>query len=421
MVNLEPIKKKIQQRLLQKQRLLGSKNREIQSGVNQLTFNNSIPRLTYDKLATRTPFLRMTSGLEQPIILMGGELEDDGSVVSGYEDIYGPRRLDVYEDGELIGSGDTANSFKRPLPGVKSVEAQFQGGLKASRKATVNWSCWSFEDITRLTPHFLSHGKTVLLEWGWIYNQKSLQNIPSFIDATTGRISESAFEDKYVNSILESGGDFDMMIGIVKNFEYTTRSDGGFDCQTILSSVGVNLLKNPLVNRATSVSSATSTLDENEERLKLISKLKDASKDTAFGPDLSGANIGGQEEEKLLALDTDVTFKLLIENIDNYILNEIGKLDTKSQGQIKLKRSVASDLFQPGDEFGERGILIRNHDGILVPWHVRVVEDEGQWNLEFHSTNCLPSTRWHRPRHWRWVRRIWLNRIVIFRATGHRC
>ena len=49
-------------------------------------------------------------------------------------------------------------------------------------------------------------------------------------------------------------------------------------------------------------------------------------------------------------------------------------------------------MFQPGDEFGERGILIRDHDGILVPWHVRVVEDEGQWNLEFHSSNCSPST-----------------------------
>ena len=54
---------------------------------------------------------------------------------------------------------------------------------------------------------------------------------------------------------------------------------------------------------------------------------------------------------------------------------------------------VASDLFQPGDEFGERGILIRDHDGILVPWYARVVEDQGQWNLEFHSTNCSPSTR----------------------------
>ena len=64
------------------------------------------------------------------------------------------------------------------------------------------------------------------------------------------------------------------------------------------------------------------------------------------------------------------------------------------QEQLRgLNDGVASDLFQPGDEFGERGILIRNHDGILVPWYVRVVDEQGQWKLEFHSTNCSPSTR----------------------------
>ncbi|DAC54500.1 MAG TPA: hypothetical protein D7H78_02705, partial [Candidatus Poseidoniales archaeon] len=65
-----------------------------------------------------------------------------------------------------------------------------------------------------------------------------------------------------------------------------------------------------------------------------------------------------------------------------------------NQEQLRgVNDGVASDLFQPGDEFGERGILIRDHDGILVPWYVRVVEEDGQWNLEFHSTNCSPSTR----------------------------
>jgi len=65
-----------------------------------------------------------------------------------------------------------------------------------------------------------------------------------------------------------------------------------------------------------------------------------------------------------------------------------------NQEQLRgVNDGVASDLFQPGDEFGERGILIRDHDGILVPWYVRVVENQGQWNLEFHSTHCSPSTR----------------------------
>ena len=30
--------------------------------------------------------------------------------------------------------------------------------------------------LDRLVPHFLSVGKTVGLEWGWVYNKKQFQN-----------------------------------------------------------------------------------------------------------------------------------------------------------------------------------------------------------------------------------------------------
>ena len=65
-----------------------------------------------------------------------------------------------------------------------------------------------------------------------------------------------------------------------------------------------------------------------------------------------------------------------------------------NQEQLRgVNDGVASDLFQPGDEFGERGILIRDHDGILVPWHIQIFVEQEQWYLEFHSTHCSPSTR----------------------------
>ncbi|MAR46458.1 MAG: hypothetical protein CMA41_01450 [Euryarchaeota archaeon] len=63
-----------------------------------------------------------------------------------------------------------------------------------------------------------------------------------------------------------------------------------------------------------------------------------------------------------------------------------------NQEQLKgINDGVAGDLFQPGDEFGERGILIRDHDGVLVPWHARIVDNDGQWDVEFHSLNCSPT------------------------------
>ena len=134
MIDLTPIDERIQKRLFQKMELLGRAN---------VSPNNPTDRdgLTLQNLSNRTTFIRMTSGLERPVILMGGELEDDGSMISGYYDMYGPRRLDVYEDGELIGAGDTANKFKRPMPGIKSIDVNFKGGVRALREETISWTC----------------------------------------------------------------------------------------------------------------------------------------------------------------------------------------------------------------------------------------------------------------------------------------
>ena len=63
-----------------------------------------------------------------------------------------------------------------------------------------------------------------------------------------------------------------------------------------------------------------------------------------------------------------------------------------NQEQLKgINDGVASDLFQPGDTFGEQGVLIRDHDGVLVSWHAEILENLGQWTVEFYSANCSPS------------------------------
>jgi len=63
-----------------------------------------------------------------------------------------------------------------------------------------------------------------------------------------------------------------------------------------------------------------------------------------------------------------------------------------NQDQLKgINDGVASDLFQPGETFGEQGVLIRDHDGVLVSWHAEIVENLGQWTVEFHSENCSPT------------------------------
>jgi len=181
MINLTPIAEAIQKRLFQKMKLLGRTGNTPNKPV-------SLGGLTNNQLSVRSTFIRMSSGLEEPVILMGGELNKDGEITAGYDDIYGPRKINTYkkdEFGKVLDpvetSGVTENKFKRPMPGIKSIDVNFKGGQRAIRSGTVSWTCWSFEEIDRLMPHFLSVGKTVLLEWGWVYDENSIKQMPTLL------------------------------------------------------------------------------------------------------------------------------------------------------------------------------------------------------------------------------------------------
>ena len=86
MINLTPIAKNIQKRLFEKMKVLG---RETSTKPNQSVKGGN--RLTHAKMATRSTFLRMTSGATYAVIFMGGELKPDDSMAEGYKDIYGSR------------------------------------------------------------------------------------------------------------------------------------------------------------------------------------------------------------------------------------------------------------------------------------------------------------------------------------------
>ena len=322
MINLTPIAEAIQKRLFQKMKLLGRTGNTPNNPV-------SVGGLTNNQLSVRSTFIRMSSGLEEPVILMGGELNKDGKMTAGYDEIYGPRKINTYkkdEFGKVLDSVEksnmTTNEFKRPMPGIKSIDVQFKGGQRAIRIGTVSWTCWSFEEIDRLMPHFLSVGKTILLEWGWVYDENSIQQMPTFIG--NDGIKKEAYT-RYKNSVLDANGDFDMLIGVVSNFDYTTRADGGFDCTTKISSMGVNLLANP--TPAKGVGGVTPELDlTGKESAK---ELKD--------------KLTSKEAESLIVVP-NITLKDMVEHIDHYCADKISKKQTFSAGRQTRKEIL--DKYQ---------------------------------------------------------------------------
>ena len=82
MVELSPIPRKIQQRLLEKMRALARVTRYSDESTTQLSPND---------MNSRSTFIKMVSGLENPVVLMGGELVNN-QIQSGFDQIYGSRK-----------------------------------------------------------------------------------------------------------------------------------------------------------------------------------------------------------------------------------------------------------------------------------------------------------------------------------------
>jgi len=326
MINLTPIAKPIQERLFEKMRVLGR-------GKKYIGQPSKADELQLQDMATRTTFIRMTSGQEHPVVMMGGELSNDKEMMAGFADIYGPKtygKTDTGPLGEKIklssknqyyykeqGSGKAVvvdnpnittkhpNTFKRPIPGIKSIDVQFKGGVRALRQATISWTCWSFEDLDRLMPHFLSHGKTVALEWGWVYNKNQFSQLDTLIKSD-GAIDENGFKN-YRNNINKSKGDFDFMNGVIKNFEYTSRDDGGFDCKTDIVSTGVSILNGNSVSGNSANRLKLYDIRESDTPNEILRKLNEIKDD--------------DEKLKQIFFDSDLSFSIFMTRFDRWLLN----------------------------------------------------------------------------------------------------
>jgi len=402
MISLTPIPNRIQKRLFEKMKVLGR--------TSTYPNNSSNGVLTHDKMATRSTFLRMTSGQTNPVILTGGKLKDDGNTSSGYDDIYGPRIYSVRDEENIeyneaiantIFEGiqtleestdvGTAGSFrssvksevfsnknKRPMPGVKSIDVSFKGGVKALREATISWTCWDWKELDYLMPHFLAHGKTVMVEWGWVYDNTTLQDLPDFIreDPTGDKyISVDAYNN-YRNKVINADGDFDLMVGVIKNFEYTTREDGGFDCQTIISSVGVSIINNIEPNKSIISPSTIYDLSLKEDKKDIETKLKNST---------------GDDTDNLIKLDTTVSFKAFLYDLDRFIARECFRKPETRENAISF-RSPDSDVnFPDSSILYEKNKFIVAKTGKLVD---KLGNDNSDWWANFRQGEIWVRWGW---------------------------
>lgn len=198
------------------------------------------------------------------VTIMGGTLGEDDKMFHGFKDLYSQGEHGSGKtDGPLDPQSTEGAKSYRPIPGIKDITVTYKGGLSAIREATINWTCWSFEDLEKLTPHFMAHGKGVLIEWGWSIPVKKKGDIPETSLITTEEMIDGRAYSLLQDNIIANAGNYDAMAGIITNWEWSLRDDGGFDCTTTIVSRGVNILQGDTSGTGTKVTNKEGQLEPN--------------------------------------------------------------------------------------------------------------------------------------------------------------
>lgn len=182
--------------------------------------------------------------MAQKYILFGGILDAQGRVRGGINN-----DKELYSLKTPLGTPHVMG--RRPMPGITSINVETIGAYGSLRKAVVNFVCWDIKQLEELEPLYMRPGYQVLLEWGWtpyIDNNNNLNNsINSYTDKiengknaffSNGNKNSDEINKELFNKTKLSGGNYGGFFGVVENFSWESRDDGGYNCRTIILSVG---------------------------------------------------------------------------------------------------------------------------------------------------------------------------------------
>ena len=177
-----------------------------------------------------------TNSLAKQYVLLGGTLLDNDKLRSGVGD-----RTKAYS--AVSPSGKTNRLGIRPMPGITSIDVKSLSAYGSLREVIVNFQCWDIKQLEDLELLYMRPGYTVLVEWGWLpyldNNGQLATSIPQFYDILNkSNTKRSDIFDALHKKCLALGGNYDAMYGYIKNYQWSARQDGGYDCQATVISTG---------------------------------------------------------------------------------------------------------------------------------------------------------------------------------------
>jgi hypothetical protein len=181
------------------------------------------------------------STLAKNYVLLGGTLYN-GKLRSGVgmdNKAYSLNSTTVNSDGTVKQEPNRLGI--RPMPGITSIDVKSKSAYGSLREVVVNFNCWDIRQLEELELLYMRPGYSVLVEWGWapyLDNNGKLQNNISFTDDVLngGVPKEQIWKNIFIKA--SKDGNYDAHYGFIKNYSWSARPDGGYDCTSTIISIG---------------------------------------------------------------------------------------------------------------------------------------------------------------------------------------
>lgn len=191
----------------------------------------------------RNAWIRMTSAvnvngsdsLAKQYILLGGTINNNGTPKSGV----GNTTNNAYST--VTPGGETNRLGIRPMPGITGIEVKSKSAYGSLREVTVNFNAWDIRQLEDLELLYMRPGYSVLVEWGWapyLTNSKTLGNTINFNDSVLNGNKSKENIWKEIHEKAAGDGNYDALYGFIKNYSWSARDDGGYDCTVTVISIG---------------------------------------------------------------------------------------------------------------------------------------------------------------------------------------
>ena len=329
-------------------------------GDNTLAYNNVLLG------GTKAQTVRTKGGIDttpnyNPIIL-----NDDQTILAGQP------RTNQYNNYASLGF--------RPSPGIETVSIESKNTYGTLREAKIKITAWTLEDLEVIQALYLRPGYSMLLEWGhsmYITNDGTLKKdgVGSLYNdfltdsCKTGRQIEEDLSQKRE----DNDNNYDAMYGYVKNFNWSYRQDGGYDCEVTLISKG-SILESMSIKF-----DPANTLEVKNEKTKDTREL--VSPFHKFFHDLA-------KVKKTSFTENDLIDKLNSKEKGNY-----SKLQKFNGFWLDLDTSGDLDDFEDRGQFITLGTLLDFYNNYVSPVNPASEdeEDNGKYKLIKYYTGQTDS------------------------------